>query len=273
MKDLPKVSILMTVYNRESYLREAIESVLLSTYQNWELIIVDDRSQDDSVKIAKQYASKDERIKVYLNEKNLGDYPNRNKAASFAKGRYIKYLDSDDKIYPHGLEVMVNAMEQFPEAGYGLSSVPDSKGIFPACISPQEAYLEHFFTTSAHFNRSPGSSIIRTNVFNKVGGFSGKRMIGDNEMWFKLSQEHNLVKFPRDLVWHRSHEGQESRSDFSRQYEELREAVTVEALNSEKCPLTQSQIEEVKKHLKKQKIKGNILQLFSGLSQRLLPKK
>ena len=54
-----------------------------------------------------------------LSQTNLGDYPNRNKAASYAKGKYIKYLDADDLIYPHGLEVMVHTMEQFPKAGLG----------------------------------------------------------------------------------------------------------------------------------------------------------
>ena len=53
--------------------------------------------------LPKRYEKKDARIKVYVNQTNLGDYPNRNKAASYAKGKYIKYLDADDLIYPHGL--------------------------------------------------------------------------------------------------------------------------------------------------------------------------
>ena len=117
----PIVSILTTVYNREKYLAACIDSVLASSYQDWELIIVDDVSTDTSVAIAKSYEQKDARIKVYVNAKNLGDYPNRNKAASYAKGKYLKYLDADDVIYPHGLEVMVHTMEQFPEAGLGIS--------------------------------------------------------------------------------------------------------------------------------------------------------
>jgi glycosyltransferase involved in cell wall biosynthesis len=255
----PIVSVLITAYNREDYIAQAVESVLASTLQNYELIIVDDQSNDNTVKIAQSYAAKDERIKVYRNEVNLGDYPNRNKAAYYATGKYIKYLDSDDLIYPHGLEVMVRAMEQFPEAGYGLSSVPDNKGAFPVCISPKAAYLEHFFTVSAHFNRSPGSAIIRTEVFRKVGGFSGKRMIGDNEMWFKLSQEYNLVKFQRDLVWHRSHENQESQSDYSKQYDRLRNAVIEEALNADLCPLSNDEIVLVYKQLKKSAFKQKLV--------------
>ena len=91
---VPLVSVLMTAYNREKYIAEAIESVLASTYSNLELIIVDDCSKDNTLQIATNYQAKDDRIKVYKNEKNLGDYPNRNKAASYAKGKYLKYVDS-----------------------------------------------------------------------------------------------------------------------------------------------------------------------------------
>ena len=81
----PKISILTTVYNRDKYLAACIDSVLASSYQDWELIIVDDVSTDTSVAIAQRYEQKDARIKVYVNQTNLGDYPNRNKAASYAK--------------------------------------------------------------------------------------------------------------------------------------------------------------------------------------------
>ena len=101
-----KVSILTTVYNRDKYLAACINSVLASSYQDWELIIVDDVSTDTSLAISKSYEQKDARIKVYVNDKNLGDYPNRNKAASYAKGKYLKYLDADDLIYPRGLETV-----------------------------------------------------------------------------------------------------------------------------------------------------------------------
>src|ERR1700730_17371732 len=97
------VSLLMTAYNREKYIGQAIESVIASTFQNWELIIVDDGSKDKTVELAREYERSDSRIKVYLNEKNLGDYPNRNQAASYARGKYIKYIDADDSLYYWGL--------------------------------------------------------------------------------------------------------------------------------------------------------------------------
>ena len=61
------------------------------------------------------------KIRIHINSKNLGQFENRNFSASLATGKYIKYLDSDDVIYKHGLEAMVNAIEQFPEAGIAIS--------------------------------------------------------------------------------------------------------------------------------------------------------
>src|SRR5580704_2775124 len=115
----PLISILMTAYNREKFIAEAIESVLASTFEDFELIIVDDCSIDSTIEIAKTYERNDARIKVYRNENNLGDYPNRNRAASYAKGKYLKYIDADDYIYPWGLQLLIEMMEKFPDAGWG----------------------------------------------------------------------------------------------------------------------------------------------------------
>lgn len=240
MTGQPLVSVLMTAYNREKYIAEAIESVLVSTYRNFELIIVDDGSKDKTVDIALSYKAKDDRVKVYINEKNLGDYPNRNKAANYAIGKYIKYLDSDDIMYPHCLEVMMYCMEKFPDAGYGLSALSDENQPYPVCISPKKAYLEHF-SLYGHFNRAPGSSIINRKTFIKVGGFTGERMIGDTQLWYTLSRKFDLVKMPRDLVWDRMHDGQERQSEYAKQYDKLNKKVFLEALNHADCPLSQEE--------------------------------
>ena len=113
----------MTTYNREKYVAKAIDSVLASTFNDFELIVVDDCSTDRSVEIAREFASRDERIRVVVNDENLGDYPNRNRAASLACGTYLKYVDADDYIYPGGLQTLMGMMAQFPAAGYGLCSL------------------------------------------------------------------------------------------------------------------------------------------------------
>lgn len=208
---MPIVSILTTVYNREKYIAACIESVLKSTFQDWELIIVDDQSKDNSVAIAKAYETKDSRIKVYVNQNNLGDYPNRNQAASYASGKYIKYLDADDLIYPYGLEQLVYYMEQYPDAGYGLCSLPQDKiNIYPFQLSPKDTYTRHYFRNIPVFNKAPLSSIIRRSVFEAESGFANVRHFGDFELWLRLSKKYSVVLMPQGIAWYRSSEGQEA---------------------------------------------------------------
>lgn len=205
----PKVSVLTTVFNRSKYLAACIESVLNSSEKDWEMIIVDDGSTDNSVQIAREYEKRDARIKVHANEKNLGDYPNRNKAATYATGKYLKYLDADDIIYPHGLQVMIEAMEKFPEAALGTQyNVREYKKPYPFLINSREAFYKHYFGNS-FFQSGPTGTIIKREDFEQVGGFSGKRHIGDTELWMKLSLNKPVVVFQPSLIWWRQHEEQE----------------------------------------------------------------
>ena len=95
---MPEISILTTSYNKEKYISDCILSVKKSSFQDWEMIILDDCSKDNTYLIAQSFAFEDERIKVFKNDKNLGDYPNRNKIVQYARSEYIKYLDADDTI-------------------------------------------------------------------------------------------------------------------------------------------------------------------------------
>ena len=205
----PLVSILMTAYNRDQYIAEGIESVLESTYTNWELIIVDDCSSDNTLEIAKKYETIDSRIHVYKNEKNRGDYPNRNKAASYAKGKYLKYLDADDTIYKYTLSIMVDCMENYPEAALGISVYnvnPDKP--FPQISTPADTYREEYLA-KGFLASGPSGSIIKKECFDEVGGFSGKQFIGDTELWHKLAWNYSIVKLPSHLIWWRQHAEQQ----------------------------------------------------------------
>lgn len=209
MSSKPTVSILTTVYNREKYIADCIESVIASTYQDWELIIVDDQSKDNSFTIAKSYAEKDKRIKVYVNESNLGDYPNRNKAAEYATGKYIKYLDADDLMYPHGLEIMVNTMEAHPECALGISQeVAEDFKPYPFKMSPRETFEREFLQRGV-LGLGPTGTIIKRRVFEELGGFTGTRYIGDTEMWYALAMHYPVVKMVPGLIFWRQHDDQE----------------------------------------------------------------
>lgn len=109
MKMKGLVSIIMPSYNTAGFIEETIESVLNQTYTDWELIIVDDCSSDNTDEIIKKYLS-DERIKYFKNEKNSGAAVSRNKALSEAKGKWIAFLDSDDLWSKDKLEKQVSFM-------------------------------------------------------------------------------------------------------------------------------------------------------------------
>ncbi|GAA4753353.1 glycosyltransferase family 2 protein [Flavisolibacter ginsenosidimutans] len=260
---VPLVSVLITSYNREKYIAEAIESVLAQTFDDYEIIVVDDASTDGTIDVIKTYAAKDARIRYYVNEKNLGDYPNRNKVASYAVGKYLKYIDSDDVMYDHCLHVMVSSMERFPEAGFGLCTIQDPHKPFPMAIPGKQAYEEHF-SGLGHFHRAPGSAIIKREVFEKEGGFSGRPLIGDNELWFKLANRYPVVKFVSGLYWDRNHGDQERFSNYAKKhYRKLRYDTTVAALNNKECPLGGGEksraLKRIKREFQKHQLKSALL--------------
>ncbi|MEO5967023.1 MAG: glycosyltransferase family 2 protein [Ferruginibacter sp.] len=208
-KDYVLVSVLMTAYNREQYISESIESVLASSYKNFELIIVDDKSTDNTYVVAEKFANRDDRIRLYKNEINLGDYPNRNKAASYAKGKYIKYVDSDDSILPEGLKIMVNSMENYPEAAFGFCDIKKIEvRSYPYLLSGKEALRKHFLNKGLLL-AGPASAIIKLKSFYEIGGFSETRYVSDYEAWLKLCLNNALLILEPDLVNIRIHPGQE----------------------------------------------------------------
>ena len=106
----PLVSIITPVYNAERFLSETIKSVKEQTYKNWELLLVDDCSKDNSAKIIKEFNRTDDRIKYIKLEKNSGASISRNTGIRNAKGRFIAFVDSDDLWEPEKLEIQISYM-------------------------------------------------------------------------------------------------------------------------------------------------------------------
>lgn len=113
----PLVSVIIPVYNAEDYLAEAIESILGQTYKNTEIIIIDDKSTDNSAQIVSRFAQKDERIKFVKNKTNLGIGDNRSKGIDLAKGEYICWQDADDISLPDRIEKQVEILQTNPKVG------------------------------------------------------------------------------------------------------------------------------------------------------------
>lgn len=104
------VSIIMPSYNSSKYISQSIESVIAQNYTNWELLITDDCSSDNTREIVKSYIEKDNRIKLFCLEQNSGAGVARNNSIKEAKGRFIAFLDSDDRWKPNKLEVQIRFM-------------------------------------------------------------------------------------------------------------------------------------------------------------------
>lgn len=247
MQDFALVSVLMTAYNREKYIGEAIESVLTSTYKNFELIIVDDCSTDNTVAIAKDYEKLDGRIMVYINERNLGDYPNRNRAATYAKGKYLKYVDSDDKLYVEGLQYCVQNMEENKGVEWGI--------IFPDeilkeyVLQPKEAIEFHFFKRP-FLKAGPGQSIIKKDFFNKIGMYPTSYGPA-NDMYFNLvaASEGNTLVLKDNFLFYRRHDTQQQSIQYNylhNNYNFLRDA-----LNNLDLHMSPQQISWIRKKLKR----------------------
>jgi glycosyltransferase involved in cell wall biosynthesis len=216
----PLLSVLMTSFNREQFITEAMESVLISNYDHLELIIVDDGSTDKTVEIARSYAKTDSRIRVYVNQQNLGDYPNRNRAASYAIGEFLMFVDSDDKILKDGFAHCITAMEKFPEAGMGM--LLKSKKAEPFYLSAEEVIKRHFFHDPC-LMIGPGGTILRRTFFEAIGGYPVKYGPA-NDMYFNLkaAAKGGIVFLPFVFNFYRIHNGQEINNRYSYLYNNYR---------------------------------------------------
>lgn len=146
LENLPLISVILPVYNRSKYLEQSIESVLKQTYQNFELIIADDNSEETTRDFLRGYRS-NSKIKIVFNSKNLGLFPNLNKAIEPCKGEYILLLCSDDYLLPDCLESSLSFASKYPVANLILcpTQIVDSKNqILP---SPY-----HFFYNQLQLN-------------------------------------------------------------------------------------------------------------------------
>lgn len=139
----PKISILMPVYNAEEFIRTAVDSMLNQTWKNIEIIAVDDCSTDNSWAILQDFSKKDKRLTCFRNERNMGAYPTRNRALSFAKGDFITVHDSDDWSHPQMLEVQIRAMLRDAEIKVSFTSMARVLPDMQFALRPERNNMEY----------------------------------------------------------------------------------------------------------------------------------
>jgi glycosyltransferase involved in cell wall biosynthesis len=259
------VSVLMTSYNREMHIAESITSVLQQNFEDYEFIIVDDASNDSTWEIINDFAKRDKRIRPYQNAENKGDYPNRNIAASYATRKYIKYLDSDDILFPGALSHFVNTMELNPSISIGLIGIGLGLSKFETIIlQPKDTYRQIFFRGNI-IGCCPSFSIIRTDEFRKLGGFNTKRHLSDFELWLKVLSTNSVCLFDESLVYWRKHEHQEFTIGEKTNYHFINSFhIYLTSLHNSSCPLCSDEKNMAIRNLKNRYSRTILLSFLSG---------
>ena len=264
MPTAPRISVLLTAYNREDYIAQALGSVLAQSMTDFELIVCDDQSSDGTAGIIERFARRDPRIRFSINERNLGDYGNRRHAAGLARGRFLKYHDSDDVMYRHCLETMVEALEAEPRAALALSG-PRSwpGGPCPMLLTPRLAY-EREFLGSGLFQQGPASALFRAEAFWELGGFPDVPCAGDYLFWLRACATINVLLVPGDLFYYRVHAGQEVAKPASVAAYARAAAEAWRMLNSPACPLTGEALEVSKRNFVFSQARGILRYVKAG---------
>ena len=211
---MPRVSIVIPTFNRKIFVKEAVDSVLAQTYKDYELIVVDDGSTDDTGRALKQYA---ERL-VYLYQKNEGVSAARNRGLAAARGEFIAFLDSDDLWLPKKLAIQTAFMEQHSEAQicytdeiwirHGTRVNPKKRHakyageIYPYCLSLCII--------------SPSSALMRRGLLEQVGAFDPSLPVcEDYDLWLRVAACFPVFFIPQRLIVKRGgHPDQLSRREW-----------------------------------------------------------
>lgn len=210
----PSVTVLMTVYNGGHYIASTIESVLNQSYRNFEFLIVDDCSTDDSMKVVSFY--KDERIVVHHNEKNLGQTKSLNKGLKAARGKYVARIDADDLAFPLWLEKLVSFIEGHPEyvvVSTNAVIIDGANRIKKILISASYPDVILRSLTASPINHI--GCMMRRDVILENGGYDENfHIAADYELWSKLIRKgYQLTSLNIPLVAWRVHEQSVSVSD------------------------------------------------------------
>ena len=206
MSAKPLVSVLMPAYNCAAFIKQAVDSIINQTYTNWELLIADDCSKDNTRKIAEGYT--DPRIKFYHNTQNLGYLQTWNKLAVLAKGEYITFQDADDYCTTYRIELLLNHMLANPACGACGSNY----------VWVNEDGLElkrsnFLLDNSSIINAMPakfefiGSALmIKKEVLSTIGYYNlfFDRLGGEDHYWlYLIAEKYEVANIPQHLYFYR----------------------------------------------------------------------
>lgn len=237
----------MPVYNAENYIEEAIYSILNQTFSNFELIILEDASEDNSLSLIKKF--KDPRIRLIANRDNLGIVKNLNHGLTLSTGKYIVRMDADDVSYPDRIEKQVEFMEANPQVNISGTwfRIMHNKEIIKHPVNHQEIVFKLFSDTA--FGHP--TVILRSSFIKENNIVYPNNLAEDYALWVSLIQKAYFANIPEVLLDYRWHG-----KNLSGSQSLIDEAETI-SLSMLEYAIEKPSLEEKKIYLKLFKGKGN----------------
>lgn len=228
---MPKVSVIIPTHNRDKYIGKAIRSVLRQTYKNYEIIVVDDGSTDDTRKKVKKYVKKHPNKIRYIYQDNKGPSAARNTGIRNAKGKYITFLDSDDEYLPKMLKKQISFMKRRPKCRFLYTWYYDtnSKGKIKRKRKTKKYRSKKGLQRGLYFRKltiRTSTVMIEKKVFKKTGLFNEKYWYSqDWDMWLRIAKYHrgHCIKVP--LAKYRQHDNNRSSRGIKRYHSEIKKNI------------------------------------------------
>lgn len=209
MNSSPKVSVILPAYNSELYIEEAIKSILQQTYEDIEVIIIDDCSTDTTLGLAQHWQEKDKRISVYVNDKNLGVGANRSLGIMKAKGEYVCWQDADDISLPERISLQADYLDSHPDVGVvgGFIVFFDKEG-----DGTTRKYAEgDTELRSSIFRYNPiaqPASMFRKKCYEELGGYDESYTVSEDlEMLFRIGERYKFANVQSEVLKYRQTSG------------------------------------------------------------------
>jgi len=224
--DPPELSVCMPVFNADRYVAQAVESVLNQTFNEFELIIIDDGSSDRSVEILRSYAARDKRIRL-ISRPNRGVASTRNEALSMVRGRLVAMMDADDISRPERFASQLAYLETHPDVvcvGAGIMLIDEKGRRIAPFIRPEDDETLQGRALAGELLLPQPCSMIRKEAIDRVGRYDPHSMAEDVDYFLRLGEIGKLANVPQVLLEYRVHSGSISALQSEKQAESVREA-------------------------------------------------
>lgn len=225
------VSIVLPIYNGEKYMRQSIDSVINQTYKNWELIIIDDCSMDNTAEIAKEYSREDKRIRYYRNDYNLKLPKGLNRGFSLAKGEYLTWTSDDNLYFPTAIERMVKLLEsEHTDFVFASCDIIDEIGNKTGIIqAPKEKYKDYILCY--HY---VGACFLYTReVYEVIGDYNPDKFLAeDYDYWVRIFCKFDVSNIQEVLYKYRMNAESLSSTHSNEEVSSVIEGIILENMKS-----------------------------------------